>query len=292
MQQAGYPQYGAHVDDTTSYQVYNNIREQESTTTAVKETYGQLLYTNADALAETFYYSTSCGVGSDANVWKTAEAASIDYITAKNISNNGGQIPSLADNEEFSGFIAGKDTNHFEAEEGWYRWTYHVPEIDVERICSVMQQRYNTNSKLVLTLCGEKYVEQPVETFSSIQDMYISRRGAGGIADEMIIVADNTTYKVISEHNIRYVLNDGVTKVWRQDGSKVAAPTLLPSAFFALSVAKEKETVVGFTLAGGGFGHGVGMSQNAAKGMAKQGYMAEDILLFFYDNCVIKNVYQ
>ena len=34
----GYPQWNAHVDDTTSYQVYHNIEEQESTTIAVNET--------------------------------------------------------------------------------------------------------------------------------------------------------------------------------------------------------------------------------------------------------------
>lgn len=48
MEHAGYPQYGAHVDDSTSYQVYNNILEQESTSAAVKETYGQLLLTGQE----------------------------------------------------------------------------------------------------------------------------------------------------------------------------------------------------------------------------------------------------
>ena len=86
MQHAAYPRYGAHVDDSTSYQVYNNITEQESTTTAVKETYGQLLYTADNALAGTYYYSTSCGVGSDANVWKTEAAPLITYLHAKSLS--------------------------------------------------------------------------------------------------------------------------------------------------------------------------------------------------------------
>ena len=88
MQYAGFPQYGAHVDDSTSYQVYNNILEQESTTTAVKETYGQLLYTESGSLAETYYYSTSCGVGSDANVWKTAAAPTLTYLRAIALNRN------------------------------------------------------------------------------------------------------------------------------------------------------------------------------------------------------------
>ena len=38
---------------------------------------------------------------------------------------------------------------------------------------------------------------------------------------------------------------------------------------------------------GGGFGHGVGMSQNGAKNMALQGLGAEQILNFFYEGCEI-----
>ena len=58
---AGLAQYGAHLDDTTSYQVYHNIAEQAATTTAVKETDGMMLYYQ-DELADNYYYSTSCGV--------------------------------------------------------------------------------------------------------------------------------------------------------------------------------------------------------------------------------------
>uniref|UniRef100_UPI0040575281 SpoIID/LytB domain-containing protein n=1 Tax=Acetatifactor sp. TaxID=1872090 RepID=UPI0040575281 len=325
MLQAGYPQYGAHVDDSTSYQVYNNILEQESTTTAVKETYGQLLYTNKGGLAGTYYYSTSCGVGSDANVWKTNEAASIDYLSGKSINQSkmqevlnrqregltqtdttqdvatgseGNSTDSqplserLRDEETFRNFIAAKNEDDFEVSEGWYRWTYHVPNVNVERICTVLQSRYQANAKLVLTWDGEEYVSQPVETFETIQNMFIAKRGAGGVADEMVIETECGTYKVISEHNIRYVLNNGETKILRQDGSEVSSPTLLPSAFFAMAVAKEQDAVTGYTLAGGGFGHGVGMSQNGAKQMAQSGYNADEILLFFYDDCAVRNVYE
>ena len=49
--------------------------------------------------------------------------------------------------------------------------------------------------------------------------------------------------------------------------------------------------MVGYSLIGGGFGHGVGMSQNGAKEMAKSGYSAQEILLFFYDGCRLENIY-
>ncbi len=297
MLRSGYPQYGAHVDDSTSYQVYNNILEQESTTTAVKETYGQLLYTGEGNLAGTYYYSTSCGVGSDANVWKTNAAQAITYLSAKSINSEeemnqeliGEQLKS---EEAFADFITSKNVEDFEVSEGWYRWFYHVKQIDVERLCGIMQKRYETNPKLVLTYDGEEFVEEPIKEFQEIRDIYVAKRGAGGVADELHIVTEENTYKVITEHNIRYVLNNGESMVNRQDGSEVASPNILPSAFFIVEVNKEKEKVVGYTLRGGGFGHGVGMSQNGAKQMAKSGYSAQDILLFFYDGCAVKNVYE
>lgn len=295
MVKAGYPQYGAHVDDSTSYQVYNNILEQESTTTAVKETYGQLLYTAQGGLAETYYYSTSCGVGSDANVWKTEAAKTLDYLKAREISMSGeygleaGE--ALRDEDTFTKFITGKNASDFEVSESWYRWNYQVKKLDAEHMYEALKQRYQANNKLVLTLCDKEFVSRDIEEFSKVKDMYVSKRGSGGIADELTIETDENTYKIISEYNIRYVLNDGKSKVVRQDGSEISSPTILPSAFFSLSTSKEKKNVVGYTLCGGGYGHGVGMSQNGAKGMAQCGYTSDDILRFFYEDCGIRNVY-
>ncbi len=305
MQRAGYPQYGAHVDDSASYQVYNNILEQESTTTAVKETYGRMLLTPEGGIAGTYYYSTSCGVGSDATVWKTAEAESIDYLGAKAVNaaaveaqrtGQPGEMDDigerLREEENFRAFITTKNANDYEVAEGWYRWSYQVHSPDLERMLEVLQKRYDANEKLVLTLEDGEYVGKPVEELDKITDMYIAGRGSGGVADELVIVTGEHTYKVISEHNIRYVLCNGESKVNRQDGSQIATPSLLPSAFFILSTSKEKENVVGYTLTGGGFGHGVGMSQNGARSMAKSGMTSEEILAFFYEGCHLESIYE
>ena len=46
--------------DSAAFQVYNNIKESESTTIAIRETQGQIAMIGEN-LAETYYYSTSCG---------------------------------------------------------------------------------------------------------------------------------------------------------------------------------------------------------------------------------------
>ena len=64
-------------------------------------------------------------------------------------------------------------------------------------------------------------------------------------------------------------------------------PNLLPSAFFVIEPSHDKKNMIGYNIIGGGFGHGVGMSQNGAKNMALQGLGAEQILNFFYEGCKI-----
>lgn len=329
MEHAGYPQYGAHVDDSTSYQVYNNILEQESTTTAVKETYGQLLRTEEGSLAGTYYYSTSCGVGSDANVWKTEAAPALTYLRGKSLSrtafagaleaasqaggggDSGNGVSSegsggsgneasttadlgelLRDETAFSAFISSVNEDDFESGEGWYRWTYQAEELDKEHILETLQKRYAANSKLVLTWKDGAYVSETIDSLGDITDIYIEKRGSGGVADELVIEAGSQKIKVISEHNIRYVLNDGKADVVRQDGSRVASANLLPSGFFTIETGKENGNVIRYTLTGGGFGHGVGMSQNGARAMAASGYSAGEILLYFYENCRLENIYE
>src|SRR5699024_9658334 len=59
-----YSQYGAHVDDSTNFQVYNNAARDSRTDAAVDETYGQILMYEGEPI-EALYFSTSCGVTAD-----------------------------------------------------------------------------------------------------------------------------------------------------------------------------------------------------------------------------------
>ena len=276
--------YGAHVDDSTSYQVYNNIAEKAEATKAVKETAGMLLSYSED-LVGAYYYSTSCGFGTTAAVWKSGNE-DIPYLQAKDIGSEQGAYTaeSLTEEENFEKFICETENNDFEKEEGWYRWSYEVEKIDSGIIEERVRARYDANNQLILTLNKEgEYESKKIKNIGTIKDIYIEKRNPGGVADELIIVTENVQLKVISEYNIRYVLNNGETKVKRQDGSEVASASLLPSAFCVISIEEEDGIVIGYTVTGGGYGHGVGMSQNGAKAMAEQGWNYEDILTFFYE---------
>ena len=78
---AGLPEMGAHLDDTTGYQVYHNVGENAASTTAVKETSGILL-THEGEPAQNYYYSTSCGVGTDTAIWHAGDTQELSYLQA------------------------------------------------------------------------------------------------------------------------------------------------------------------------------------------------------------------
>lgn len=296
MQNPGLPQYGAHVDDSTAYQVYNNIEEQAAATVAVKETAG-LLLTYGGQPAATYYYSTSCGFGSDERVWDADREEREAYLTAGSVSRaalmgeeTAYTAEKLQEEEAFSCFLVQPDGTDFEKEEPWYRWTYTAVCPDEERMLSLLQSRYQVSPEKILQKEGDDYVSKPVEKLGKIQNIAVVGRNAGGVAQSLLIEGSEADYLVLTELNIRYVLCDGKTSVRRQDGSMIEMKSLLPSAFFIISTVQDGENMVGYEISGGGFGHGVGMSQNGAKCMAKEGCSAEQILTFFYRGTSVSKV--
>ena len=190
--------------------------------------------------------------------------------------------------EDFARHIKSTNNADYEAQESWYRWSYDVKQVDLKRMFENLQKRYEVNPELILTLQGSTYVSRPIEELEKLVDLVIEKRQAGGVADEMLIITEKNVYKVITELNIRYILNDGKTKVLRQDETEVAMPSLLPSAFILLENEYDGGEVTGYHITGGGFGHGAGMSQNAAKVMAQEGMRAEEILTFFFAGCTLE----
>ena len=301
MLNAGLPALGAHVDDSAGFQVYNNIEEQASTTEAVKATHNRIAVYNNEPIGA-YYYSTSCGMGTDTGVWH-GNSQSPEYLTAKEIGETnqnqqegvvfGDSLVSpdtLMQEEEFRKWITDVKDSHYESQEGWYRWSYDVKEIDVSRMEEILKSRYLNNPNLILTEVDGQFEKREIDKLGEITDIGIVKRLPGGVADELLITGTEATVKVISELNIRYVLADGVTKVIRQTEAEVAASGTLPSAFIIIETKKEDDRITGYTVVGGGFGHGVGMSQNGAKNMAGMGMSYEEILTFFYPGSDIKTL--
>ena len=112
---------------------------------------------------------------------------------------------------------------------------------------------------------------------SMIQNIEITKRGEGNIALEMKVTGTKGEHTVKTENKIRSALGGSGYEITKQDGTVTESQPLLPSAFFTI----EKSGDV-FVLHGGGYGHGIGMSQNGAKVLALKGYSYQAILSYYY----------
>ena len=288
MLQTGLPQLGAHVDDSAGFQVYNNISEQASTTEAVKATHNIIAVFDEEPIGA-YYYSTSCGSGSDTSVWHGGNST-LPYLQSKIIGTDSDET-DLTKEENFRNWIMNINETHYEAEEGWYRWSYQVNKVDGQHMEEVLKTRYENNPGFILTQNKEgDFASKEINNLGSLKDIRIVKRLSGGVADELLLNFENAVIKVISELNIRYVLADGRTKVIRLSKDEADASTMLPSAFIIINPMKDGEEIIGYSITGGGFGHGVGMSQNGAKNMAMEGMNYEEIMAFFYPGIQLKTL--
>ena len=124
------------------------------------------------------------------------------------------------------------------------------------------------------------YAGKDLGTLESVE---VTRRGDGDVAAELTAVGTGGSITVETENKIRTALGGSGYSIVRNDGQIVDSQRLLPSAF--ISIEKKANSYV---IRGGGYGHGIGMSQNGANEMAKNGKNYMEILKLFYQNVEIR----
>lgn len=235
-----YPEYSAHVDDSTSFQVYGNSKEQESTNQAIKDTAGQRLWYRGNVV-KTYYYSTSCGKTTSIEAWGTEPKLDNQYLCSVNVCT--------------------KEGEDYEKELPWYRWEAVMPQALLSDLIEL-----NTGKEI-----------------GKLQNVTVTKRGPGDIALQITAKGTKGTSVVNTENKIRRALGGEGYQIKKQDGSLVKSGKLLPSAFFTIEKNGEN-----YIIKGGGYGHGIGMSQNGAHEMAKTGKTYEEILTFFYPGTKVR----
>lgn len=273
MQEGRLNEYGADVDDTVAYQVYNNISRQDATDLAVDETKGKIMCCNEEPV-QAYFFSTSCGFTSVDDVWSgNSEAQYLKSIpvsrqTVEALSNNSFSDASVLQHEmteeEFEKIISEKNSLDYECDEPWYRWSVTVKAEEIKSRVS------------------ELYPE-----IGQLQDMKIQQRSSGGAAKQLLLTGTSGTTLIETEYGIREFLSPGEEPIQLQDGSDNTSMKILPSAYIVIETIKENDEPSAFCIYGGGYGHGVGMSQNGAKYLAKDGLTWQQILSVFYKNFVI-----
>lgn len=258
-----YANYGAHVDDSVSYQVYNNLTTDEKVIRAVNETAGQVLKFG-DEVATTYYFSTSCGYTTNETIWKNGLEEN-SYISGK-LLNDSMEKLSLREEAAFREFILNETHETYDRGESWYRWDMTVP---VEQITE--------------TIRGMKDIGE-------VQNIEITERNEGGVVQKALLTGEKGELEIIYEHAIRVALNGKGQTIKRTHGKDATGGEMLPSGFFVVDKIEENGKVSAFRFRGGGFGHGAGMSQNGANHMAETGKTYEEILGLFYEGTTLSQI--
>ncbi len=285
MESDTYSQYGAHLDDSIYSQVYNNVEEDDRAIYAVDDTYGVVpCYDNQ--VIEAFFFSTSCGTTSNNSaVWGGVQEPYLLDTMETELND----IANLSNEASFQNFIDGYLGNGFiEAEEPFFRWEVHMTKEEMQQtINSNLYDRIEAMSENIKVKNAKGLFEKKaISGIGDLQSIEVSKRGDSGIIEEVLITGSEETVLVIGQTNARALFCPKDVTIKKQDGSVVTGWTSLPSAYYYIDLTD------GYTLRGGGFGHGVGMSQNGANDMAKMGYSARDIIEHYYTSVELKDMYE
>ncbi len=259
----GYANYGAHVDDSVSYQVYNNLPTDEKVIRAVNETAGKVLKFGEE-VATTYYFSTSCGYTTNETIWKNGLPEN-SYISGK-LLNDSMEKLDLTGEEAFREFILNEKYTTYDSGESWYRWDMTVP---VDHISETVND---------------------MENIGKVKDIIVTERNEGGVVHKVLVKGTKGELELMYEHSIRVALNGKGETVKRSHGKDTTGGNMLPSGFFVIDRVESDGVLTGFRFRGGGFGHGAGMSQNGANHMAESGKNYEEILGLFYAGTILSNI--
>ena len=121
----------------------------------------------------------------------------------------------------------------------------------------------------------------------TVRKITVISRGKSGLIRKLRVRGSLGRITLEGQEEIRQKLYPSGTEITKKKSGETAVLSMLPSAAFTVLDGSEKGTRT-FTLIGGGLGHGVGMSQNGAGEMARQGKNYRQILKHYYSHCKVQ----
>lgn len=274
-----YVSLGAHLDDSTQYQVYNNVAENAASNQAIAETDGVVLTYNGEPV-QTYYYSTSCGVTTDVSLWGS-NPDDYPYFKSRAVGNEPVEV-DLTVEDNFKDFIKKTNYSDYDRRYDLYRWELNVTDKELSSsFNSKVNERRNAypNNILVKNSDGV-YEAKSFDGVGTIIGITVEKRVAGGAAVTVVVTGSDNTVRIEGENHIRYLFGVAGVPLITANGT-FRNMSGLPSAF-CIFEPYSNNGENGFKITGGGYGHGIGMSQNAVYTMVNGGMSYKDVLTFFY----------
>ena len=267
-----YSKYGFDMTNGQSSQAYGGVAvEAADCTQAVEETRGQVVLYNGRP-AETFYFSTSSGVTLNCkDVW----LADLPYLTSVEDTYQHLVVP---DKKAWTLTVTAARFKQILANNG----------VNIGNITDVVAEHNEQGAVMKLTFVGtngtKSYTKETTRNLLGLNSQVYTVTANRPNSVEKIpffVMADNGVMSVSGKVNL---LSDGSNS---QSSSFMAITSAgmekIESEVAIVNVTNE----LSFTLRGTGWGHGVGMSQNGAIGMAKAGFGYRDIIAHYFKGTTV-----
>lgn len=254
--------------DSVACQVYFGANtEDELSDKAISETDGIIAVDSQDKPILALYSSTAGGYT------ESYSLAFSDPETRKFPSDEVEYLTAVPDNEEFETLETDKKAEafymsrpeSFDDLSPYFRWDKEWTKSELESVLNkTMPAQAATGFIYPMVYKGDN--------IGSLISIRALERGSSGKVVKLEIKTDKDTYIVQKELVIR--------RCFQKNGIS------LPSANFVVSYINSKNPVYKFS--GGGFGHGVGLSQWGAGKMGSLGYTFDEILKHYYKGITLK----
>ncbi|WP_047984449.1 SpoIID/LytB domain-containing protein [Ornithinibacillus californiensis] len=250
---------------TTSDQVYGGYDvEHPISTQAVQETEGVVATYNGKLINAVYHSTTGGYTANNEDVWASDP---VPYLRGVPDSQRGKAIENVPTLEVFKSHANPKSlraqrNGDFEADwSKYHRWYFQWTN---EEISEVLSDYFSTD-------VGEVY------------EINVLERSNSGRVLEIEFVTENGTFYEFKDRirwSLKYINANGGQSV------------LLSTLFYVEPVIDNStKTLTGFEVYGGGWGHGVGLSQTGAMGMAVKGHTYDEILKHYYQGIELEERY-
>lgn len=285
LMQENYPQYEADVDDSVRFQAYNQAAPDARVVEAVDETCGQILTKNGLPI-HAYFFSTSHGMTSGREIWGLSD---LDYLQPVRGTVTDG-LTDLSDEETFRAYIRESDAEAYDAPSAYYRWkatldiSGHLA--DVKTLLKGIDET-QPDCVIIRDSSGKETTAAAMDDWKEPQQLKVLDRTASGAVRRLLLLFTEGKVELTNENYIRQLLGIWMSSLQDKDGNRIETSTMLPSVYFYVQPIKE-----GIVLFGGGLGHGIGMSQYGANGLAKEGAAMDEILNFYYQGVELQQLYE
>ena len=294
-----YGEYGAHVIDTVASQVYMGADTTPEAELAVKATEGMCLVSE-DKVAQTYFYSTSSGFGAkDVEVWSRDgqfKGTGKSYLEGQ---SHGVEEPMPTTEEEWLGFWQNWEVKGYDQDTPWYRWKVYFSASQLSEILknTLVDIQEKNNELVTIKDKDGSFKKGEPKDLGKIQGIEIVQRGQSGVVQVVEITFENKTIRLATENAIRKGISPTKISIGeeiylqRKGQDPLVGQSMLPSGFFSINEMKnEEDSLTGIAFYGGGYGHGVGLSQYGAKNLSEAGDSSEEILKKYFKGVEVAKV--